>query len=56
MVKIPEASAVRGWNVFMMCRDDIIRYWDVNVRADELCACILAEFGLCACILAEKMV
>ncbi len=28
----------------MLCRDDIIRVWDVNVCADELCACILAEF------------
>jgi len=27
----------------MLC-DDIIRVLDVNVCADELCACILAEF------------
>jgi hypothetical protein len=28
----------------MLCRDDIIRVWDVNVCADELCASIWAEF------------
>ena len=28
----------------MLCLDDIIRVWEVNVCADELCACILAEF------------
>ena len=31
-------------NVFMLWSDDIIRVWDVNVCAYELCACILAEF------------
>jgi hypothetical protein len=28
----------------MLCRDDIIRFWDVNVYTDELCECILAKF------------
>jgi hypothetical protein len=32
-------------NVLMLRRDDIIRVWDVNVCADELCACILAELA-----------
>jgi hypothetical protein len=28
----------------MLCRDDIIRVWDVNVYTDELYTCILSEF------------
>jgi hypothetical protein len=28
----------------MLCRDDIIRVWDVNVCTDELCTSIFAEF------------
>ena len=31
-------------NVLMLCRDDSVRVRDVNVCADKLCACILAEF------------